>query len=66
MGTLMALSLSLSLLSFFQSEVGKLHWFNYKSPRGKRSDIVTKIENVPIALFLLGGIGCLGTADAFG
>jgi hypothetical protein len=39
-----------NLMTFSLREVGKLGWFKYKSPKGKRSDIVIKIENIPIVL----------------
>ena len=39
-----------NLMTFSLREVGKLSWFKYKSPKGKRSDIIIKIENIPIVL----------------
>ena len=29
-------------MTFYLREVGKLSWFKYKSPKGKRSDIIIK------------------------
>lgn len=39
-----------NLMTFSSREVGKLSWFQYTSPKGKRSDIIIKIENIPIVL----------------
>lgn len=39
-----------NLMTFSLREVGKLSWFKHKSPKGKRSDIIIKIETIPIVL----------------